>query len=119
MYPGLKNINQGRPLPSQPLPESKYESQISMNRVFRSDFGELIRGSSFQENREHFIRLFDEKIWNYPDEALPPLESELHQRRALVIAIHYGGGDPLPATYVDALNIIHILGRLGLRIYFI
>ncbi|CAE7229441.1 unnamed protein product [Rhizoctonia solani] len=92
-----------------PLPEPKYESQKSMNRVLGSDVGNFIRGSSFQQNRDYFIKLFDEKFWNYPDEDLPLLKSELQQTRALVIAIHYGGGDPLPATYVDALNIAHML----------
>ncbi|CAE6512341.1 unnamed protein product [Rhizoctonia solani] len=109
----INGINLGRPLVGQPLPEPRYQSQASMNRVYMSDVGTPIRDSSFQENRDHFIKMFDQNKWNYPDEDLQTLESQLNERRALVIAIHYGGGDPLPATYVDALNITHMLVKFG------
>ncbi|CAE6465974.1 unnamed protein product [Rhizoctonia solani] len=95
------------------IPAPQYNSQVSMNRVYMSEVETPIRGSSFQENRDHFIRRFDEKWWNYPDEELQSLEPQLRERRALVIAIHYGGSDPLPATYVDALNITHALTKFG------
>ncbi|KAG8710531.1 hypothetical protein FRC11_004430 [Ceratobasidium sp. 423] len=109
----VNGVNPGRPLIDQPLPEPKYLSQASMNRVYMSDVDTPIRDSSFQENRDHFIRMFDQSKWNYPGEELQTLESQLSERRALVIAIHYGGSDPLPATYVDALNITHMLVKFG------
>ncbi|KAJ1300088.1 hypothetical protein OPQ81_002570 [Rhizoctonia solani] len=105
----LNNISSGGTVVDRPFLEPEYKSQASMNRVYMSEVEAPIRDSSFQENRDHFIKLFDQKKWNYPDEELKTLESQLRERRALVIAIHYGGGDPLPATYVDALNITHML----------
>ncbi|QRW18542.1 ICE-like protease (caspase) p20 domain protein [Rhizoctonia solani] len=98
---------------NQPPPEPRYNSQSSMNRVYMSEVETPIRGSSFQENRDHFIRMFDQKRWNYPGEELQSIETQLYDSRALVIAIHYGGSDPLPATYVDALNITHVLVKFG------
>jgi hypothetical protein len=58
-----------------------------MNRVYMSEIEAPIRGSSFQENRDHFIRMFDQKRWNYPDEELPSLEIQLRERRALVVRL--------------------------------
>ncbi|KAF8747637.1 hypothetical protein RHS01_11308 [Rhizoctonia solani] len=40
-------------------------------------------------------------------------QSSMNRVEPRKIAIHYGGSDPLPATYVDALNITHVLVKFG------
>lgn len=105
----MGNVQQ--PEITQLLPEPKYQSQASMNRVFRQALETPIQESDFDQRRSHFIKSLDNRTWNFPGESLPNMEDKLQECRALVIAINYGGHEPLPATYVDAHNMLDVLQK--------
>ncbi|KAF8596838.1 hypothetical protein BDV93DRAFT_562945 [Ceratobasidium sp. AG-I] len=92
-----------------PLPAPVYPSQPRANTVFEQALNTPLL--EFEQKKQAFEKLFDSHWWNLPGERLDGMDVELEKSRALVIAITYGASDPLslPATYVDAFNIICLL----------
>ncbi|KAF8596538.1 hypothetical protein BDV93DRAFT_570999 [Ceratobasidium sp. AG-I] len=92
-----------------PLPIPVYPSHPRANTVFEQALDTPL--PEFDQKRRDFLKLFDSCWWNCPGEKLDGMGAELEKSKALVIAINYGSSDPLPATYVDAYNIICMLGQ--------